>query len=241
MATSNHFVYDEKVYESSLDKSFERFYGNLEDYTILALLPHYLDRTGSSLVYMAQRWIKKSQQPDSEFYLRDLVKLASTLKKLQSKKQKTILIGVTFALLQLAEQYPMSLENTVIIETGGMKGMRKEIIRPELHRILKDAFPKAKIHSEYGMTELLSQAYALKNQRFTTPPWMAVSARDTNDPLSKIAHGKTGGLNIIDLANYDSCSFIATQDLGKTHADGTFEVLGRFDQSDVRGCNLMAV
>ncbi|AGC76183.1 acyl-protein synthetase LuxE [Nonlabens dokdonensis] len=238
---SKHHVTDLKVYDLSLDHSFEQTYGNIEDYVILALLPHYLDRTGSSLVYMAQRWINHSKRPESGFYLNNLKELSQVLENLQKTQQKVILIGVTFALLQLAENHAMPLENTIIIETGGMKGMRKEIVKPELHQILRKAFPKASIQSEYGMTELLSQAYASDGINFTTPPWMKVFTRDTNDPLAKIGYGKTGGLNIIDLANYNSCSFIATQDLGKSFQDGSFQVLGRFDHSDIRGCNLMAV
>jgi hypothetical protein len=239
--TSSHFVTDLNVYNKSLDRSFELEYGLHTDYTILALLPHYLEREGSSLVYMTQRWIEKCKQPASGFYLNDLERLSKKLVSLKQVDKKVILIGVTFALLELAEKYPQSLENTIIIETGGMKGMRKEIIKPELHRILKNAFPEVQIHSEYGMTELLSQAYAKDGIYFNCPPWMKVLTRDTNDPLSLLKNNRTGGLNIIDLANYNSCSFIATQDLGKSHDDGTFEVLGRFDHSDIRGCNLMAV
>ncbi len=239
--TSSHFITDLNVYDTSLDRSFELEYGLHEDYTILALLPHYLERTGSSLVYMTQRWIEKSKRPASGFYLNDIERLSHQLLSLKKAGEKIILIGVTFALLELAEKFPQSLENVIIIETGGMKGMRREIIKPELHRILKDSFPKVQIHSEYGMTELLSQAYAKDGIHFNCPPWMKVLTRDTNDPLTLLESDRTGGLNIIDLANYNSCSFIATQDLGKCHGDGTFEVLGRFDHSDIRGCNLMAV
>ncbi|SCY39951.1 Acyl-protein synthetase, LuxE [Nonlabens sp. Hel1_33_55] len=239
--TSKHLVSNLEIYNQSLDHSFKKFYGNPQDYVILALLPHYLERTGSSLVYMVDRWIQQSDDERSGFYLNNLTDLAAILEDLQQSDRKVILIGVTFALLQLAEQFPMDLNNTIIIETGGMKGMRKEMIKSELHSILKSAFAKAQIHSEYGMTELLSQAYAPDGIHFKLPPWMRVNARETNDPLSKLGHGKTGGLNVIDLANYESCPFIATQDLCKTHADGTFEVLGRFDNSDIRGCNLMAI
>lgn len=241
MTTSKHHVTDRSVYDLSLDHSFKETYGNHEDYVILALLPHYLERSGSSLVYMVQRWIEKSNYTASGFYLHDLEKLASILKDLKQQNQKVILIGVTFALLQLAEKFPQELSQTIIIETGGMKGMRKEMIKEELHGILNNAFAKASIQSEYGMTELLSQAYASDGIHFNTPKWMKVLTRDTNDPLSLLDSSKTGGLNIIDLANYNSCSFIATQDLGKVLPDGTFQVLGRFDQSDIRGCNLMAV
>ncbi|MGJ8683667.1 MAG: acyl transferase [Nonlabens sp.] len=241
MVTSKHHVTNMSVYDSSLDNSFKQTYGRHEDYAILALLPHYLERNGSSLVYMAQRWIEKSNHPSSGFYLNNIEELAGILEELKKKNQKVILIGVTFALLQLAEQFPQELPQTIIIETGGMKGMRKEIIKQELHEILKSAFAKASIQSEYGMTELLSQAYATDGIHFETPSWMKVLSRDTNDPLTLLNNSKTGGLNIIDLANYNSCSFIATQDLGKVMPDGTFQVLGRFDQSDIRGCNLMAV
>ncbi|QJP33504.1 acyl transferase [Nonlabens sp. Ci31] len=238
---SKHHVTDLHVYNQSLDHSFIETYGDSKDYVILALLPHYLDRSGSSLVHMAQRWITDSTRSESGFYLNNLEELAKVLKSFEKTNQKIILIGVTFALLQLAEEHSMPLKNVIIIETGGMKGMRKEIVKPELHNTLRTAFPNASIQSEYGMTELLSQAYASDGINFTTPPWMKVSTRDTNDPLSAIDDGKTGGLNIIDLANYNSCSFIATQDLGKSFEDGSFQVLGRFDHSDIRGCNLMAV
>lgn len=239
--TSSHFVTDLNVYDASLDHSFQLEYGSHKDYTVLALLPHYLDRTGSSLVYMVKRWAEKSDQSASGFYLNDLEKLAVQLKSLTSQGKNVILIGVTFALLELAEKFPQSLPNVILMETGGMKGMRKEIIKPELHQILREAFPQVNIHSEYGMTELLSQAYASDGITFNCPPWMKVLTRDTNDPLTLLNDHRTGGLNIIDLANYNSCSFIATQDLGKCNRDGSFEVLGRFDHSDIRGCNLMAV
>ncbi|MGB5982802.1 MAG: acyl transferase [Nonlabens sp.] len=239
--TSTHYLSNLKIYDQSLDHSFKETYGNHEDYVILALLPHYLERTGSSLVYMVQRWIEKSENPNSGFYLNDIERLAEKIDQLKNSKKKIILIGVTFALLELADRFPLDAENLIIVETGGMKGLRKEITKQELHKTLKGAFPKAQIQSEYGMTELLSQAYAIDGIHFKTPAWMQVSARDTNDPLQNLVHHKTGGLNVIDLANYNSCPFIATQDLCKTYPDGSFEVLGRFDQSDIRGCNLMAV
>lgn len=249
MITSQHQVTDLDYYHRSLDLSFKHTYGDIKEYAVLALLPHYLERSGSSLVYMAQRWIDQSNHQDSGFYLHNYQELAAVLKRLNAQGQKVILLGVTFALLQLADDFPMELPHTTIIETGGMKGMRKEMIKSELHSILNAAFTstssvhraKAKLNSEYGMTELLSQAYASDALHFTTPPWMKVTARDTNDALSTVDYGKTGGLNIIDLANYNSCSFIATQDLGKVYQDGSFEVLGRFDHSDIRGCNLMVV
>ncbi len=239
--TSSHHIKDLDLYNASLDHSFAHYYGDPSNYIILALLPHYLERKGSSLVYMVDRWIQQSADSRSGFYLNNLTDLAALLQSLQQDNKKVILIGVTFALLQLAEEFSMPLPNTIIMETGGMKGMRKEIIKTELHQILQNAFAGASIHSEYGMTELLSQAYARDGKTFESPAWMRVIARDTNDPLSFIGSNKTGGLNVIDLANLESCSFIATQDLGKTFTDGTFEVLGRFDHSDIRGCNLLAV
>lgn len=241
MITSSHWITDMDYYHRSLDVSFKQFYGDIKNYTVLALLPHYLERKGSSLVHMVQRWVQQSGQPESGFYLHNLKELASHLKQLNNEGKPVLLIGVTFALLQLADEFPMELPHTTIIETGGMKGMRKEMIKAELQKTLSDAFAKAQLHSEYGMTELLSQAYAIDGVHFTTPPWMRVTTRDTNDPLSSVAYGKTGGLNVMDLANYHSCAFIATQDLGKVYEDGSFEVLGRFDHSDIRGCNLMVV
>ncbi len=239
--TSKHFVTDLRLYEQSYLECFNLFYGSIDNYCILALLPSYLEREGSSLVYMANDLVNKSQHPESGFYLYDLETLHKKLHQLKQKQTKTILIGVSYALLDLAEQFPMRLKNTIIMETGGMKGRRKELIREELHTTLKNAFGVPKIHSEYGMTELLSQAYSVGDGRFRTPSWMKVVTRDTEDPLTIQSHGKTGGINIIDLANINSCSFIATQDLGKAYKDGTFEILGRFDHSDVRGCNLMAL
>lgn len=238
---SKHMVADVALYQESFRKAFELFYGDIKDYCILALLPSYLERSGSSLIFMADDWIKNSQHPDSGFYLNNLHELAITLKKLEQNQQKTLLLGVSFALLDFAEQFPMPLKNTTIMETGGMKGRRKEMIREELHAILKSAFGLKTIHSEYGMTELLSQAYSKGEGVYQSPPWMKVMIRDTNDPFHYLANGLTGGINVIDLANQESCAFIATQDLGKNQPDGTFEVLGRFDNSDIRGCNLMAL
>ena len=238
---SKHFVTDIGLYQQSFLKGFNNFYGPPEDYCILALLPSYLEREGSSLVYMVNDLIQQSNHPNSGFYLNNLNDLKDRLNQLQNERTKTLLIGVSFALMDLAEQFPMSLKNVTIMETGGMKGRRQELIREELHTILKKAFNVSSIHSEYGMTELLSQAYSTGNGLFKCPPWMKIVTRDTEDPLSPQSHGKTGGINVIDLANVHSCSFIATQDLGKTHPNGTFEVLGRFDNSDIRGCNLMAL
>ncbi len=239
--TSKHYVTDISVYEQSYLKGFEHFYGNIEDYTILALLPNYLERKGSSLVYMVHDLIQKSVQPESGFYLHNLEELAQTLQELDQKGKKVLLIGVSFALLDLIEQFKFELKNTVVMETGGMKGRRKELIREELHSILKQGFGTANIHSEYGMTELLSQGYSKGNGIFDCPPWMKIFTRDTEDALTILKSGKSGGINIIDLANYNSCSFIATQDLGKVHSNGSFEIIGRFDHSDIRGCNLMVL
>ena len=239
--TSRHFVERLDIYEQSFNFGFNHFYGNPADYCILALLPSYLEREGSSLIYMVDNLIQKSRHPQSGFYLNDLTALQNKLIELDSQGQKTLLIGVSFALLDLAEKHPFHLKNTIVMETGGMKGRRKELIREELHDILKNGFGVDTIHSEYGMTELLSQAYSRGKGIFETPPWMKIFIRDTEDPLTFHSIGKTGGINVIDLANRYSCSFIATQDLGKAHEDGTFEILGRFDHSDIRGCNLMVL
>lgn len=238
---SKHHVTDLKLYEKSFMTAFTAQYGAIEDYTILALLPSYLERSGSSLIYMVDTLIRQSNHPDSGFYLNDHVALSEKLIHLDQTNQKVILIGVSFALLDLIEGHSFKLKNTLIIETGGMKGRRKELVREELHDLLCAGFGVASIHSEYGMTELLSQAYSKGNGIFQSPSWMKVLTRDTEDPLSLYTDSSTGGLNIIDLANLDSCAFIATQDLGRTYPDGTFTVVGRFDNSDIRGCNLMAL
>ena len=234
---SRHIVHDLSIYERSFFKGFEHFYGKPKDYTILALLPSYLERSGSSLIYMCEKLIQATGKKESGFYLNEHEKLHAQLENLEEKNQKTLLMGVSFGLLDFVEKYPLPLQHTVVMETGGMKGRRKELIREELHHTLGTGFNQGNIHSEYGMTELLSQAYSKGAGRFSCPPWMQVTCRDANDPFSKSKN--RGGLNIIDLANVHSCAFIASQDLGKIHADGTFEVLGRFDYSDVRGCNLM--
>ena len=236
---SRHLVSDLSIYQTSFTKSFELFYGEITDYCILSLLPNYREREGSSLIYMVDELIRKSEHEKSGFYLNDYEGLSETIAELEKKKQKTILIGVSYALLDLAENFPQILEYTTIIETGGTKGKRKEFLKEELHKILKSSFGLQNIHSEYGMTELLSQSYSKGKGIFKSPPWKKVLIRDTNDPLSIIGEHKTGGINIIDLANIYSCPFIATQDLGKTYDDGSFSVLGRFDNSDVRGCNLL--
>ncbi len=239
--TSKHFVTDISLYKNSYLKGFKNFYGDIEDYVVLALLPNYLERKGSSLVFMVDDLIRKSNHIDSGFYLNNLEELAEKLNELNNKNQKVLLVGVSFALLDLIEKYQFKLKNAIIMETGGMKGRRKELIREELHQLLQKGFGVDKIHSEYGMTELLSQGYSKGNGVFETPPWMKIFIRDTEDALTPLGDQKSGGINIIDLANYNSCSFIATQDLGKTNKDGTFKVIGRFDNSDIRGCNLMVL
>lgn len=238
---SKHYVASLTLYIKSYLKTFEHFYGNIEDYCVLALLPSYMERNGSSLIYMVKDLIKKSGNPKSGFYLDNKVDLLKTLESLDQSDGKCILIGVSYALLDISEYHSLNLKNTIIMETGGMKGRRKELVRDELHSILKNSFGLDVIHSEYGMTELLSQAYSKADGIFNCPPWMSVSIRETEDPLTTEPFGKVGGINIIDLANIYSCSFIATQDLGRVYKDGNFEVLGRFDHSDVRGCNLMVL
>jgi phenylacetate-coenzyme A ligase PaaK-like adenylate-forming protein len=239
--TSKHFVTDIHFYKESYLKGFAHFYGNIEEYAVLALLPNYLERTGSSLVFMVDDLIRKSKNVESGFYLDNRKELAQKLIELDTTGQKILLIGVSFALLDLIEMQQFSLKNTIIMETGGMKGRRKELVREELHTILQNGFGVSEIHSEYGMTELLSQGYSKGNGIFETPPWMKILTRDTEDALTMNAPGKNGGINIIDLANYNSCSFIAAQDLGKVHENETFEIIGRFDNSDIRGCNLLVL
>ena len=236
---SRHFVNDLELYEESYLRTFKLFFGEPAEYCILALLPSYLERSDSSLVYMVNGLMTASGHRDNEFYLYNQQELYEKLLHLETGNQKTILIGVTFALLDFAEKFPMPLHHTIIVETGGMKGRREEITREELHIVLQRAFHSQKIFSEYGMTELLSQAYSLSDGKFHTPPWMKIFVRDLNDPLRLIGENTTGAISIIDLANLDSCCFIATSDLGKVNDDGSFEVRGRMDYSDVRGCNLM--
>jgi phenylacetate-coenzyme A ligase PaaK-like adenylate-forming protein len=241
MITSKHLVTDLGIYEESYRKGFSQFYGNIEDYVVLALLPSYLEREGSSLIHMVDDLIQLSNQNESGFYLHNYDELIAKLIQLDRAGKNVILIGVTYALLDLVEKHSFQLENTIIMETGGMKGKRKEMIREELHIELCNGFGVKSIHSEYGMTELLSQAYSLGEGIFECPSWMQILVRDTEDALSYVREGKTGGINVIDLANINSCSFIATQDLGKKYPNGSFEILGRFDHSDIRGCNLMVV
>ena len=237
--TSKHLVTDLDLYVKSFREGFKLHYGNIEEYTVLALLPSYLERDGSSLIVMVDQLIKDSKKEESGFYLNDYPGLSEKLKRLDAEGEKILLIGVSFALLDLTEAFQFNLNNTIVMETGGMKGRRKELIRDELHQLLKNGFGVDKIHSEYGMTELLSQGYSKGDGIFTTPPWLRVYMRDTEDALQLVPEGVTGGINVIDLANHNSCPFIATQDLGKKLDENRFEILGRFDTSDIRGCNLM--
>lgn len=240
--TSKHYVSNLNLYKESFLQGFKNFYGNPEDLIILALLPSYLEREGSSLIYMVEELIDRSGNPDSGFYLNNLEQLQQKLTKLDQQGKKCLLIGVSFALLDLIENYDFQLQNTIVMETGGMKGRRKEMIRQELHERLMAGFGVKEIHSEYGMTELLSQAYSDGAGIFTCPAWMQILIRDPEDALSYISKtNKTGGINVIDLANINSCSFIATQDLGKKLTSGKTEILGRFDNSDIRGCNLLVL
>jgi phenylacetate-coenzyme A ligase PaaK-like adenylate-forming protein len=238
-SSSRHHVKKLKLYEESFMRGFDLFYGNPSQYCILALLPSYMEREGSSLIYMTKKLIESTGHIHSGFYLNNLEELSRKLNNLEDEKQNTLLLGVSFALLDLAEKYPQQLHHTSIMETGGMKGRRRELTREELHGKLKAAFGVKNIHSEYGMTELLSQAYSKGEGIYFSPPWMKISIRDIYDPFSPVETGKTGGINITDLANIHSCSFIQTSDLGKLNPDGSFEVIGRMDSSDLRGCNLM--
>ena len=241
---SYHYVQDISLYERSFLSCFERFYGPVGDWCIIGLLPSYLERKGSSLVYMVDRLVRESHHPLSGFYLDDFATLQKVLRELEASAQPSLLFGVTFALLDFSEQYAVPLRHTQIVETGGMKGRKKEMIREEVHAILNSRFGTSAIGSEYGMTELLSQAYSQGGGRFHCPPWMQVLVRDDEDPLDTRTENKSaqnGVLNIIDLANVYSCPFIATQDVGRVHPDGSFEVLGRLDGSDIRGCSLMVV
>jgi len=237
---SRHYVKDVGLYRESFVKGFESFYGNPGNYCILALLPSYLERKNSSLVYMADELIRLSCHADSGFYLYDLEKLHQVILRLEKNKQPAILLGVSFALLDFAEKYSMQLSSTIVMETGGMKGRREEITRQELHGVLTKKFGVQVIHSEYGMTELLSQAYSSGEGIYRPVPWMKMLVREEDDPLSLQESGE-GLLNIIDLANRDSCAFIATDDVVRLLPDGSFEVLGRMDNSDIRGCSLLAV
>ncbi|MEO8713162.1 MAG: acyl transferase [Parafilimonas sp.] len=237
---SRHYIKDITLYTQSFTNSFEIFYGDIKDWCIIGLLPSYLQQKNSSLVKMVNDLIELSQHAQSGFYLDDYEKLYHVLQQLENQKQTTLLIGVTYALLDFAEKFPIQLSCTTIMETGGMKGRRKEITRDEVHAILKKQFQVQQVHSEYGMTELLSQAYSKANGKFYCPSWMKVFVRDEDDPLLVKPTGK-GALNIIDLANAYSCAFIATDDAGEVFDDGSFTVAGRLDGSDIRGCSLMVV
>ena len=237
---SKHFVKDLSVYEQSFMLCFQQFYGAPQDYCILGLLPNYLERQHSSLVYMTQHLIQASKDVRSGFYLYDFNKLNETLAKLEKEQQKTLLIGVSFALMDFVDTYPQTLKHTLVMETGGMKGRKQELTKPALHAYLANGFGIETIHSEYGMTELLSQAYSKGEGIYTCPPWMKVLVADESDPTALSATGR-GVLHIIDLANHHSCAFIATEDIGIVHPDGSFEVIGRLDKSARRGCSLLVV
>ena len=237
---SRHFVKDVSLYKDSFTKGFAQFYEDITEYCLLALLPSYLEKGNSSLVFMVEKLIKDTHNPDSGFYMDNYEELTAKIRQNEIKGQKILLIGVTYALLKLAEEYPMELKNTIIMETGGMKGRKEELTKQEVHQILSDAFKTKAIHSEYGMTELLSQAYSKGNGVFHCVPWMKVIIRDIYDPFRIGLINETGGINVIDLANMYSCSFIATDDIGIASANGSFEVAGRLDNSDIRGCNIMA-
>ncbi|MFT4521128.1 MAG: hypothetical protein ACI8ZN_000052 [Bacteroidia bacterium] len=237
---STHYMPKSEIYRQSFATSFHQCFGNPADYCIVALLPNYLEQQHSSLVYMVSHLIEQSLDPDSGFFLHNTDKLIEAIRAKLHQKKKVLLWGVTYALLDLAQTKPFkNLENLTIIETGGMKGRRREMVRNEVHELLKLGFGVDQIGSEYGMTELFSQAYSQSNGFFTCPPWMRVQLRNIDDPFSTVTAGKSGGINVIDLANLTSCSFISTSDIGRMHKDDKFEILGRFDHSDVRGCNLL--
>jgi hypothetical protein len=237
---SRHYIKEPALYEKSFLTAFRQFYGEVKGCCIIGLLPSYLERENSSLVYMVKKLIEESGHIQSGFFLHDHHKLNNVIAESEANEQKVLVIGVTYALLDFAEKFPQPLSSTIIMETGGMKGRREELIREEVHEKLKNAFGLKAIHSEYGMTELLSQAYSKGDGIFECPPWMKVLARDEEDPLFVKEEGR-GAVNIIDLANIYSCSFIATDDAGNVNADGRFEILGRMDGSDLRGCSLLAV
>jgi hypothetical protein len=239
MVQSSHYVFDSDLYLQNCLSGFSHFYGSPQNYAVLALLPSYLEREGSSLILMADYFIKMSKYRESGFFLNNMEELADRLKSCMDKGIPVLLLGVSFALLDFAEKHAMPLKNVIVMETGGMKGRRKEILRDELHLILKESFGLDFVHSEYGMTELMSQAYSKGNGLFQCSNTMRIYIRDSSDPLSILAADKKGAINIIDLANIDSCAFIATDDIGIVHKDQHFEILGRFDSSDIRGCNLL--
>lgn len=235
---SKHFIADIELYKKSFLGAFEMVYGKVEDWCILGLLPSYLERNNSSLVFMVDELIKRSKDENSGFYLNDFEKLHETLQTQKKLNKKTLLIGVTFALLDFAENYNIDFKELIVMETGGMKGRKKEMTKDEVHFNLKKAFNIENIHSEYGMTELLSQAYSIQNQIHVCPPWMKVLVRSEDDPFDVKLTGR-GVINVIDLANIYSCSFIATEDIGEVYEDGSFRVFGRLDASDIRGCSLL--
>lgn len=236
---SKHYVSDIHIYEQSFLKNFIDNYGDPKDYVILGLLPNYMENENSSLIYMVNNLIELSESNDSGFFLKEYDFIIEKMKSLARENKKIILVGVSYALLDLTESKNLNFENTIIIETGGMKGRRREMIKKELHETLKERTGLKKIHSEYGMTELLSQAYSKGDGIFSCPNWMRVFIRDINDPNFLYSNNKSGGINIIDLANINSCSFIATEDMGSLHKNGNFEIMGRIDHTDTRGCNLL--
>ena len=242
---SKHLVKDIGLYQKSFNKAFRLFYGDVKNYCILGLLPSYLERNNSSLVMMVNELIQQSGHPQSGFYLNNYQQLKNTIEQLEQQQQPTLLIGVTFALLDFAEQFPQPLFYTRIMETGGMKGRKKEMTRQQVHLVLQKAFQLPQIQSEYGMTELLSQAYSKRNGIFNTPPWLKILIREEDDPFAIYSNKEgvisSGAVNVIDLANLYSCSFLATDDAAKLYADGSFEILGRLDHSDIRGCSLLAL
>lgn len=238
---SRHYVADTDIYEHSFMKGFDAFYGKPENYTILALLPSYLERGNSSLIYMADKLIRLSGKKESGFFLNEFETLRNILLDLKARGEQVILLGVTFALLDFAEMFETDFPSLIIMETGGMKGKREELTREEVHEKLCAAFGVLKIHSEYGMTELLSQAYSKGDGIFESVPWMKIITRDVYDPLKLQEPGKAGAVNVIDLANLLSCSFIATNDIARVNANGNFEILGRMDNAEIRGCNLMVL
>lgn len=237
--SSKHYVADRLIYEQSFLASFQQFYGDVTQYVVLALLPSYLERGNSSLVYMAEKLIEQSGNVASGFYLHNQDELYTRLIELKAQEQKVLLLGVTYALLDFSEKYTIDFSELIVMETGGMKGRRKEMVREEVHAQLKTAFGVSAIHSEYGMTELLSQAYSKGDGIFVSPPWMKIVLRDLYDPKQILFGEQVGAVNVIDLANVYSCAFVETSDVARIHEDGTFEIVGRADQSELRGCNLM--
>ena len=239
---SQHYVKDRQIYIKSFTMAFNLNYGDFEDFVFLALLPSYLERKGSSLLFMTDHFIEQSSHKESGYFLYNHEELYALIQKLLQSNKRIFLFGVTFALTDFIAKYNIALRsNDIVMETGGMKGRKKEMIREEVHHVLKAGFGISRIHSEYGMTELLSQAYSGGEGVFSCPPWLKVLVRDINDPLCLFPANHSGGINIIDLANIHSCSFLATQDLGKVYENGNFEVSGRFDTSDIRGCNLLSI